>query len=261
MPKACALSSLNNYLQVLLHKVTVLFPPRHALCVKNCTTPQYASTICCVLTAPNTPSLQGVGARNMHVTEWLILCVKRMCARINRACGLFFKTICPCYIVKISIIVLQNTSPIPTPSSENRCPKAWFQALFSVLHILFYSLFECQSIKLHLFAFLFGAKMTIFRRPQNQFLHTKSRFLAIFSPKSSTILLSIVKIQALSKTRFAPFSSAFCTIQPCIQQQNALRLAAKRKVFCCILHGVLLHFSLNFVLNYLFFGVNHSFSC
>lgn len=60
------------------------------LCVKNCTTPQYASTICCVLTAPNTPSLYGVGPRNALVTEWLILCVKRLCARINRAWSLFF---------------------------------------------------------------------------------------------------------------------------------------------------------------------------
>lgn len=51
------------------------------LCVKNCTTLQYASTICCVLTASNTPSLYGVGARNMLVTEWLILCVCNACAR------------------------------------------------------------------------------------------------------------------------------------------------------------------------------------
>lgn len=143
------------------------------LCVKNCTTPQYASTICCVLTAPNTPSLYGVGPRSALVTEWLILCVQRMCARINRACGLFFKTICPSYIVKTSTIILQNTPPIPTPSSENRCSKAWFYALFSVLHILFYSLFECQSINLHLFAFLFGAKFTIFRRPKKPVLAYK----------------------------------------------------------------------------------------
>lgn len=51
------------------------------LCVKNCTTPQYASTSCCVLVAPNTPSLYGVGPRNMLVTEWLILCVCNACAR------------------------------------------------------------------------------------------------------------------------------------------------------------------------------------
>jgi hypothetical protein len=110
---------------------------------------------------------------------------------------LFFETICPPYIVKTSTIILQNTSQIPIHSSENRCSKAWFYAFFSVLHILFYTLFECQSINLYLFAFLFGAKITIFRRPKNQFLHTKSRLLAIFSPKSSTILLSIVKIEAL----------------------------------------------------------------
>ena len=51
------------------------------LCVKNCTTPQYASTICCVPAAPNTPSLYGVGPRNALVTEWLILCVCNACAR------------------------------------------------------------------------------------------------------------------------------------------------------------------------------------
>lgn len=50
------------------------------LCVKNCTTPQYASTICGVLTAQNTSSLYGVGARNVLVTEWLILCVCNACA-------------------------------------------------------------------------------------------------------------------------------------------------------------------------------------
>ena len=42
MPKACALSSLNNYLYVLLHKVTVLFPPRHAFMCKKL----HTATIC-----------------------------------------------------------------------------------------------------------------------------------------------------------------------------------------------------------------------
>lgn len=51
------------------------------LCVKNCTTSQYVSTICCMLIAPNTPPFYGVGPRNMLVTEWLILCMCNACAR------------------------------------------------------------------------------------------------------------------------------------------------------------------------------------
>ena len=53
----------------------------------------------------------------------------------------------------------------------------------------------------------------------------------------------------LFASHFAAFSTAFCTISPCVLHQNALHLAPKRTAFSGILHCVLHQNALHFAAN------------
>ena len=140
------------------------------LCVKNCTTPQYASTTCGVLTAQNTSSLYGVGARNVLVTEWLILCVCNACALAFTGHAVCFsKQFTRTALLKLVLLFYKTPFQVQPLLAKIDAQKLGFRAFFQSCAFYFTPFFERQCINLHLFTFLFGAKMAIFRRPKNQF--------------------------------------------------------------------------------------------
>ena len=63
----------------------------------------------------------------------------------------------------------------------------------------------------------------------------------------------------LSDLHLAPFCTAFCTISPCIQHQNALHLAPKRIAFSIKTQCVLHHITMILATNSPKMGVNGDF--
>lgn len=107
------------------------------LCVKNCTTPQYASTICGVLTAQNTSSLYGVGARNVLVTEWLILCVCNACALAFTGHAVCFsKQFTRTALLKLVLLFYKTPFQVQPLLAKTDALKHGFRLFFSLAHFI-----------------------------------------------------------------------------------------------------------------------------
>ena len=85
-----------------------------------------------------------------------------------------------------------------------------------------------------------------FFKPKKQYLAPKapllsgcfSLFCHVFHGSKGGLFIQLLWMFMFFVSHLAAFYTAFCSILPCVQQQNALRLASKRTAFSDILHCV-----------------------
>ena len=147
--------------------------------------------------------------------------------------------------VKFAAFILQNAFCWPTILAKNKAQKQAIGRRFLPYGLLFQSIFKNTTCILHHFAFLFGRQLANFSRPIKPFQTLKPHFLTTILPFFILFLMVLRGFIYTIVVNIYAYRPAFSSILPCVQHQNALRLAPKRIVFStkthCIQHQNALH--------------------
>ena len=107
-----------------------------------------------------------------------------------------------------------------------------------VFRLRYQSIFEKTTCILHHFAFLFWLPTRFFSTPITRFQPLKFHFLMAILPFLAMFLMVREGFIYTVATYFYAFRLAFCSIQPCVLQQNALHLAPKHTSFSSKTHRI-----------------------
>ena len=117
--------------------------------------------------------------------------------------------------------------------------KRAFCSIFQLYAILVQSVFDGFACIQHHFTFLFGCLLSFFKALKTVFLPLKHHFLGCIFPLVAMFLMVLRGFVYAITVYFYAFRLAFTSILPCVQQQNALHLAAYWLAFCTKTHSIL----------------------